>query len=342
MSSLPASLLPLARGSRQPAREPWQPDRFARERAITLGMTLEPSTRDVYNSATRSYLNFCKVHNLPIDPTPENLSNFILWICIAEPAVAPATASGYLSGICSCLEPHYPNIRTARNSALVSKTLAGLRKRFAVPVKQKKAMSIEDVKYVYGLFDLSESLDDRLFVCLIAVGFHALHRLGELCWPDEPDRRNYRRLIMRSSVKSGLDFVSYLLPAHKADMSFSGNTIRIERRWPVIDPLPVFNRYLALRDAKFPFHCELWLTSSGAPPTKSWFRKRLSRIFPSDISGHSMRSGGATALALDGLPDNLIQKLGRWSSDAWQGYVRAHPVVLAGLVTDARRVSAAE
>ncbi|KAF8595620.1 hypothetical protein BDV93DRAFT_456453 [Ceratobasidium sp. AG-I] len=145
MSSFSDSFLQPSGRSRQPAREPWQPDRFARERAITLGMTLESSTRDVYNSATRSYLNFCKLHNLSIDPTPDNLSNYILWICIADPAVAPATASGYLSGICNNLEPHYPNIRIARNSPLVSKTLVGLRKRFTVPVTQKRALSVDDV-----------------------------------------------------------------------------------------------------------------------------------------------------------------------------------------------------
>jgi hypothetical protein len=341
MPLLPLSLLPLSSGSRQPARTPWSLDQFARERAITLGMSLELSTRDVYNSATRSYLNYCRIHNFSIEPTPDNLCNFILWICIADPTVAPSTASGYLSGICNNLEPHYPNVRAARNSTLVSKTLIGLKKRFAVPVKQKSALSVSDIHYVYTLFDMSDSLDDRLFVALFAAGFHALHRLGELCWPDEPLRRNYRRVIKRNSTQSGPDFFSYVLPAHKADMSFSGNTVRIQRRWPSIDPIPILQRYLVARDTKFPLLCELWLTSEGSPPTKSWFRKRLATLFPSDISGHSLRSGGATALALDGVPDALIQKMGRWSSDAWQGYVRAHPVVLAGLMTDYRRVDAA-
>lgn len=101
-----------------------------REQVITLGMALEMSTRDVYNSGTRSYLNFCKIHNFSIEPTPDNLSNFVLWICIADPPVTPATASGYLSGICNDLEPYYPNIRSARNGPLVSTILAGLRKRF--------------------------------------------------------------------------------------------------------------------------------------------------------------------------------------------------------------------
>ncbi|KAG8769409.1 hypothetical protein FRC12_004990 [Ceratobasidium sp. 428] len=58
-------------------------------------------------------------------------------------------------------------------------------------------------------------------------------------------------------------------------MSFSGNTIHIECRWPEIDPIPVLNRYIELCDKKFPFLCELWLTSEGRPPTKSWGRHSL-------------------------------------------------------------------
>ncbi|KDN33940.1 hypothetical protein RSAG8_12965, partial [Rhizoctonia solani AG-8 WAC10335] len=323
--------------SRQPERPPWDIERFARERAITLGMSLETSTREVYSSAARSYLNFCKIHKFPIEPTPDNLCNFVLWLCASDPRVSPSTASGYLSGICSVLEPFYPDIRSARNSNLVSKTLAGLRKRFSVPARRKRALSIEDIKYVYGLYQISNSLDDLLFAAMFAAGFHALHRLGELCWADEPQRRNYRRIIMRSSVSRTTSSFSYLLPAHKADMSYSGNVIRIESRWDTINPIPILNQYLSARDSRFPYHCELWLRSDGVPPTKSWFRKRLATIFPSDISGHSLRSGGATALAIHGVPDNLIQKIGRWSSDAWQIYVRVHPVVLAGLVTDTQR-----
>ena len=50
---------------------------------------------------------------------------------------------------------------------------------------------------------------------------------------------------------------------------------------------------------------------------------RLDRqgIRPSDVSSHSLRAGGATAMHLNGIPDSTIQKLGRWSSDTFLIYI---------------------
>jgi len=38
-----------------------------------------------------------------------------------------------------------------------------------------------------------------------------------------------------------------------------------------------------------------------------------------------MRSGGATSLAAAGVPPAQIQAIGRWTSTAWQRYIRKHP-----------------
>ncbi|KAG1865034.1 hypothetical protein DFJ58DRAFT_772079 [Suillus subalutaceus] len=42
------------------------------------------------------------------------------------------------------------------------------------------------------------------------------------------------------------------------------------------------------------------------------------------MSGHSMRAGGATALAIARMTPNIIQAAGRWSSDEFQKYIRQH------------------
>jgi hypothetical protein len=50
---------------------------------------------------------------------------------------------------------------------------------------------------------------------------------------------------------------------------------------------------------------------------------RLDRqgIRPTDVSSHSLRAGGATAMHLNGIPDRTIQKMGRWSSDTFLIYI---------------------
>ncbi|KJA20154.1 hypothetical protein HYPSUDRAFT_43523 [Hypholoma sublateritium FD-334 SS-4] len=45
-----------------------------------------------------------------------------------------------------------------------------------------------------------------------------------------------------------------------------------------------------------------------------------------------MRAGGATSLAEHAVSPTLIQAMGRWSSEAFQIYVRKHPVLLHALL----------
>ena len=45
-------------------------------------------------------------------------------------------------------------------------------------------------------------------------------------------------------------------------------------------------------------------------------------IRASQVSSHSLRAGGATAMHINGVPDVTIQKMGRWSSDTFLIYIR--------------------
>ena len=97
-------------------------------------------------------------------------------------------------------------------------------------------------------------------------------------------------------------------------------------------PLPIFCQYLRSRDRLFPFSPELWLRSDGYIPLRSWFMRHFPQILPHSFSGHSLHAGGATALAEHGVPPHIIQALGRWSSDAFQVYIRRHPALLASFL----------
>ena len=54
-----------------------------------------------------------------------------------------------------------------------------------------------------------------------------------------------------------------------------------------------------------------------------WLRQIMaSARVPGNFSSHSFRIGAATVAARNGVPDHLIQSMGRWSSNAYQLYIR--------------------
>ena len=315
--------------SKQPHREAWTMDRLVNERSISLGYSLDASTYGTYTSALNSYLTFCNIHHLPVDPTPDTLSFFIVFL---SSHINPKSVNSYLSGVCRQLEPFFPDVRPNRKSMLVTRTMAGCLRRFGTPVKRKAPLSRSNLDLVVNHISLTPSHDNFLFLAQLLTGFHGLLRLGELVFPDKIILRNYRKISLRHTVLLCHDQFSFFLPSHKSDRTFEGNKIIIQKLPATSDPYNHFVTYLTSRDTLFPLNPELWLTSHGTVPTRHWFMARFRSLLPPAFSGHSMRAGGATSLAETGADLSTIQAVGRWNSDAFQAYIRKNPVVIHALL----------
>lgn len=316
--------------SRQPPRAAWPRDRLLRERAIALGLAIDISTCNSYGSALNSYLTFVRLHNLPVEPTPDTLSFFVVFM---SHHIEPRSVSSYLSGICQQLEPYFDNVRRSRHSPLVDRTMKGCLRLYSSPTVRKRALTLSDLKTVLSELSLSSSHDDLLFKAMLLTGFFALMRLGELTFPNTKKLRNWKKVTKRSSVVISQDQYEFHLPGHKADQFFEGNRIIIkQKQYTNIDPLACFLEYIYSRDQAFPLSSPLWITSKGSVPTRDFFISRLRCFFDRDIAGQSMRAGGATSLAEHGVPPSLIQLIGRWSSDAFFIYIRKSPVLIQALL----------
>jgi hypothetical protein len=324
-------MLHVSPSARQPHREAWPLERLQRERSIALGSALEPASLATYSSALQSYLTICRAHALPVDPTPDTLSFYTVYMCHH---INPRSVDHYLSGICNQLEPFYPDVRAARKSAVVARTLKGCKKLRASPVRRKAPLSRDDMRLAVRAMPAHPSHDDLLFTALLLTGFHALMRLGELVQPDTVALHDWRKVIMRTTVTIYPAGYGFHLPYHKADRLFEGNRIIVRRRpEDSADPDRAFRSYLESRDARFHTLPQLWLCSNGTVPTRRWFLERLRALFPSaDIAGQSLRSGGATSLAEEGTPPDLIQAIGRWASETFRIYIRKNPTVLAAML----------
>ncbi|KIK61187.1 hypothetical protein GYMLUDRAFT_126680, partial [Collybiopsis luxurians FD-317 M1] len=243
-------------------------------------------------------------HNFPFDPTPDTLSFYVVYMCHH---IEPRSVGTYLSGICDRLEVYFPEVRRNRDSQLVKKTLAGMKKLRSKPVRRKQPITKNHLQRAVDSLRPSSPLDDVLFVAMLVTGTCGLLRLGELTIPDNPALRNSRKIVPRASVGIEESDYSFWLPFHKADRLFEGNRVVVPPRWG-ISSVDVFRRYLSMRDAQFPLHPHLWVSSLGSVPTRSWFMRRLRQLEPDTRwAGQSMRAGGATAMAEDGTPPQLIQ-----------------------------------
>ena len=312
---------------RQPPQTAWPRDRLLRERAIALGLAIDTSTLNTYSSALNSYLTFVRLHSLPVEPTPETLSFFIVFM---SHHIEPRS---YLSGICQQLELYFPNIRPSRHTPLVDRTMKGCLRLKSSPTKRKCALTLSDLQTVLSALSNSTSHDDLLFQAMLLTGFFGLMRLGELSFPNSVSLRNWKKITKQSTVTFNNQQYDFLLPGHKADRFFEGDHIIIkQKQYNDIDPLHIFLRYLQSRDSLFPLLSPLWLTSKGSVPTRDFFIKRLHTFFDSDIAGQSMRAGGATTLVEHRVPPSLIQFMGRWSSDAFFIYIRKSPVLIHALL----------
>ncbi|KAH9940148.1 uncharacterized protein BXZ73DRAFT_34542, partial [Epithele typhae] len=243
-------------------------------------------------------------HAFPYTPTVDILSFYVVYMSYH---IEPRSITSYLSGICSSLESYYPGVRKLRNDPLVARTLRGCMRMRSKPVQRKRALECTDLQRAITTHP-PRSYDDHLFMALLFTGFHCLLRLGDMVQPDKPELRTLRKITRRASLTLDDEPVTFTLPTHKSDRAFEGDHVvltNLINAGP--DPVAIFRTYLRGRDALFPFHIELWLRADSSVPTRNWFCRRLHAIFPRDISGHSMRAGGATALAIAGVPGPIIQ-----------------------------------
>jgi hypothetical protein len=97
---------------RHPTQTTWSHERLFCKRAVALACAVEPSSAASYSSVVKSYFNFCSVHSFPVDPTPNTLSLYAIY---TAHYIKPDSISAYLSGICSQLEPFFPEVCSSRN-----------------------------------------------------------------------------------------------------------------------------------------------------------------------------------------------------------------------------------
>ena len=127
--------------------------------------------------------------------------------------------------------------------------------------------------------------------------------------------------------------IRVFLKRSKTDQFGRGAEVFFEVTNDILCPVSALSAYVSRRGtAQGPFFC----SATGVALTKARFveqvRLALTRagIPITGYSGHSFRIGAATTASQAGVPDSVIQSLGRWSSPAFLRYIRTPREQLAG------------
>jgi hypothetical protein len=295
------------------------------------------STRRTYTAGIKSYELFCRRHNIS-EPYPSTDVNLLLWFTWLAQKSKPVQAKSmkvYLAGVVSFHERiGYANLMS--DKPLTLRAWMGIRRTQGEQVKRTRIPITTQVlrERLQPHLPLRTHLGRLVWAtcCLATCG---LFRCGELCINKQGDTGLLtHQMVMydRSDQvvpwndvdnRSRVARLAITLLQSKTDPWRKGVTIQIAH------PLAIraWVEYLqSLPQALAPL-TPLLQHRNGAALTRTTFvdqvRRALSRagVRAKEYAGHSFRRGGATSLRLAGVPDSLIQLLGRWKSDAFRTYI---------------------
>ena len=156
--------------------------------------------------------------------------------------------------------------------------------------------------------------DAALYWSAITLAYHGLLRVGEYT-SDCPDKR-----LSLERIQLDADTVTLELPFTKTAQHGQGNKVTVARTHTHTCPVTALNGYLALRGRS---PGTLFLHQFGRPLKAAEVNALLRAALPgAGISSHSLQIGAATTASKRGVSDQSLKAAGRWSSDAFQRYIR--------------------
>jgi len=148
----------------------------------------------------------------------------------------------------------------------------------------------------------------------VSLAYHGLLRVSEYT------STNVSKQLTMNRFHLTADTLTIELPFTKTCQYGQGKNISVARTDSLTCPVSAMASYLHQRGlAPGP----VFVHQSGTPLRAAAVNDMLRRALPGQaISSHSLRIGGATVASSRGVSDQALKAAGRWSSNAYQRYVR--------------------
>ena len=288
-----------------------------------LDASLAPNTVRVYTNAIKALRQFCLFHHktfsLPIDV--DTLSQFIVHLCNQQ--ISHSSITTYLSAIAHEHKMH--GLQSPTNAFIIHKLLTGYRRLSGHTHDTRRPITVNLLESIVNslqhvCYDTYECL---LFSAAFNITFFALLRISEVA---VSSHLSLGYALRFTDVTMLHDKVCITIRQSKTDQVGKSTKLCVSSYAKhTICPVHTMKQYLCARpNTTNPI---LFCHKNGASLSQFQFSSVLAKSLThlgiyEHYSSHSFRIGAATTAANRGVPHHLIQKWGRWSSDAYKRYIR--------------------
>lgn len=280
----------------------------------------------MYLSAQRRYLDFCRQDGrLGPDGAllPADEQTLMRFSALLADSLTHSSIKVYLSAVRSLHIDHgLPDPLV--NCLQLQRLLRGVKRVQGSPSPSRLPITIDLLKVIQQSLDMKDS-DHVMLWAACCLGFFGFLRAGEFTVNSSFDPSIHLSIgdIQADSLVNPSCFKVFI-KCSKTDPFRKGCDIYVGRGNSSVCPIVALSNYLALRG---PSPGPVFQFASGRPLSRERLSSTVQSIlsaagYAGSFSGHSFRIGAATTAASRGVPDHLIKTLGRWSSDAYQVYIR--------------------
>ena len=299
------------------------------------------NTRRTYNSAQRHYIDFCKQYKLTILPSDQN--TLLLYVAhMYRCNYKINSIKVYLSAVRAMnIEEGYSN--PLEDAIKVDLALRAITINSKAPC-QKLPITYQLLCRVSQY--INKSYESKLLWAAMTIGHFGLLRASEFVIASQGKFSAEKDLSLGDVEFHDLEkskYISLLIKRSKTDKRNQGFKVLIgctEQKVCAYCAMKSFftERMLFEKDKDQP----LFLYKNGVVLSRHILRENtelylsLIGVDSKQYSGHSYRIGGATTMAAAGMSDWEIKLSGRWSSSAYQRYIRTPSSLVIGF---ARRMT---
>ncbi|KAI0072239.1 hypothetical protein K474DRAFT_1605519, partial [Panus rudis PR-1116 ss-1] len=298
-----------------------------------------PSTRATYGSGLLLFHEFCDRRQVPEHlRAPAHHSLLEAFVAAMAGAYAATTLGNALAGVRAWHIAHRlpwavekSGMRTLMQAAKALAPLSSKR-------KERPPCTVDYLETAHRLLDLDSPKDAAVWACATSA-FWSLAPLGELAVPSvlayNPRRHVHPACVKQTHFDSEYfsSVTSIFIPFTKVD-KHKGETVMWARQEGVSDPEAAYRNHIRINAPAENDHLFSYLIDgTHVPLSQATFLRRWHEIATASnldpLTGHCFRIGGTLEYLLRGVPFDVIKTFGRWSSDAFQLYLRQHEKILA-------------